>query len=690
MAAVMALARLGPAVPRGALPALARMLSHTLTAASDRRACARCMAGMGAEGRALLASIATHDYSPVVRATAVRALGDGDGADPDDADGLDAAAAADHSAAPTAADHSTMHPTAAGHSTTTIHATSTGPLRVTVRFTVTPCVYDAGAAVLQVAVRDFAAQLRRFIDDRPAELEALMRLLRDWDPADDDVGGGAPWPARTGLLGDVSTLSVSSPLSGRKRRPATTAAGGGGGAHRSGGGSAGPGASPGHHHLHGEAQQHLLPRYRVRRDADISALTTALRDRDATVREAACDAAVSVWLSHRHRTAAAGADHDYSHSSHSRHGKGHSHHNTNNNNNNNNNSSHNSSHNSHPDSKDIVAAVARALGDKDARVRGAAARALSRVGVRAAAATVPGLAETLCDLLRDSHYRARYEACVCLGSLGDGATGTSGGAGVAASSIARVDSDACARAVAAVLRSGTVQRSEAGRTLAALGRAGIGFLLRAVSDPQENVQVRIGAAAGLAHVHVDSGAVHEAADALFRATSDRQPLLRRALLEALGALYGAAQDGAHGGGGTVPFLTERSFLPFAYTFLRDPDVPVRETAACLLAHAGPPGALLLTEALLRDANATVRAAAAYGLSHSATRGCVRALLLGMHDTDPAVRHVVARGLLAAGVEGARAEDDAGGGGIALMAREVLAAPFPLAQNVEALLAQISS
>jgi HEAT repeat protein len=312
----------------------------------------------------------------------------------------------------------------------------------------------------------------------------------------------------------------------------------------------------------------------------------------------------------------------------------------------------------------VVPALLRSLADPGNRVRASAARTLGNLGP---GVCTPTVLAAVVELVKDSFYKARFEASAAIGKFG------------------RAAANAVPVLVKA-LRAGSIKRMEVASDLCALGRPGVQALLDIIADAQCNIQVRIGAAQGLAQVPAGSPLIHEVADALYRACADRQPLLRRALLESLGTLAKSTGEG-------VPFLRARSFLPFVYTFLRDPDVAVREVAACVLGYSGSAGELMLIEGLLKDQNPVIRSTAAYGLMHVGP-DAIRSLLLGMHDSDPAVRLVVAKAIETIGspaiLHCVQAKGDESQRALRVAIDEVFASPYPMLPSLESLLQDLQA
>eukprot|EP00164_Ancoracysta_twista_P016984 GFYU01028757.1.p1 GENE.GFYU01028757.1~~GFYU01028757.1.p1 ORF type:complete len:970 (+),score=200.80 GFYU01028757.1:139-3048(+) len=292
-------------------------------------------------------------------------------------------------------------------------------------------------------------------------------------------------------------------------------------------------------------------------------------------------------------------------------------------------------------SDEAIAALTSALLDKDDAVRASAAKSLSRVGlpragtalrhlvscmqdknmnVRAQAVESIGcFGSTVCNevlgglvkALRDDIWKVRYNACVAIGRMGPSA------------------GDAVP-ALVKMLNGGSMKRDIVASSMILLGKAGELALMDHVRDDKRySTQVRVSAVVGLGLIDVTSVQVDLAVECLYQASRDQMPLVRRAAVEALAKLGGKANE-------TITYLRAKALLPFLYSFLKDKDKGVRESAAECLAACGPHGELLLIEGVLKDPAVMVRMAAAYGL-HVVGPSSIRTLLLAMNDQNVNVR-----------------------------------------------------
>lgn len=236
------------------------------------------------------------------------------------------------------------------------------------------------------------------------------------------------------------------------------------------------------------------------------------------------------------------------------------------------------------------------------------------------------LTKCLIPLLRDSHYNVRFQAIRSIREYGY---------------VYEYDEEihfSVLKEIMRVLRDGTVNRNEVTETLVALGDRGIYQLLDILRhETHHNSKVRMSAAHGLSFSPIErTSTMDSVVETLFHASNDRIPLVRKTVIHTLGVLALKAKE-------SLTYLRAQSLLPFMYSFLKDPEKCVRETAAEVLAQAGPRGELLLVEGVLKDSNPVIRCSAGYGLMHVGPK-CVRTLLLALNDKDPHVSRAVAHAL----------------------------------------------
>jgi HEAT repeat protein len=139
-----------------------------------------------------------------------------------------------------------------------------------------------------------------------------------------------------------------------------------------------------------------------------------------------------------------------------------------------------------------------------------------------------------------------------------------------------------------------LDRRQAARTLAHLGREGIRALVHVLGDEHKSkARLRMAAAYGLGHVPLRSYGMRDTVTALFDGMKDKSPRVRMEILRALGRLatrdMTATNEGAH----SVALLRARTLMPFIYRSLRDMASEVRSIAAIQLAHGQEHGQMLL-------------------------------------------------------------------------------------------------
>ena len=357
-------------------------------------------------------------------------------------------------------------------------------------------------------------------------------------------------------------------------------------------------------------------------------------------------------------------------------------------------------------SSEVVSALYQALGDNEGQVRAEAAKAMGNIGTppvdtRAVARLVellkqdkePLVRESCADALgllgesgvaclsqpksavvalegalKDSFWKVRFTSCVALGKLGPAG-------------------NSAVPALLAFMKDGRIKRQVVAASLAEMGEAGIEAMLNILLSEGSlhyNSQVRIAAAYGLSLCPLQCRRVNDVVDTLFAASSDRVPLVRRAVLEGIGSMSRRAKE-------SVPFLRTRSVLPFLYAFLKDRDGAVRDAAAEQLALAGPHGELLLIEGLLKDSQPLIRQGAAHGLMHIGPRA-IRSLLLGLADPDSNVRLAVASAIEAMTfptiLSNLREKPPGVRSNVVVTAQETLQCPYPLSSSIRALLQQL--
>jgi HEAT repeat protein len=149
--------------------------------------------------------------------------------------------------------------------------------------------------------------------------------------------------------------------------------------------------------------------------------------------------------------------------------------------------------------------------------------------------------------LKDHLWKVRYAACKALGKFGPKAA-------------------SCLQDLLKVFIQGTVLRSQVAIAIASLGQEGeqalIDILVHHASG--YGMQVRAAAAIGLGSVDpktIPTSRIDTIAEKLFDVSNDARPVLRCAVLKALGALGRKGQE-------DFTYLKSASLLAFFYTFLK--------------------------------------------------------------------------------------------------------------------------
>ena len=262
-------------------------------------------------------------------------------------------------------------------------------------------------------------------------------------------------------------------------------------------------------------------------------------------------------------------------------------------------------------------ALVAALKDPSSDLRESAANSLAKLGPSLCNADI---LKSLKLMLKDNLWKVRYSACGCIASYGDKAKD-------------------CLQELLKVLVHGTVLRTHVAMAIAALGEDGEKALIDILVQQSTTfgIQVRKSAAFGLGSIdltRVPVSRIEAIIEKLFDVSSDSRPILRAAVLSALGALGRKANE-------TITYVKAPSLLSFFYSFMKDKDKSVRETAAQLIARSGSSqaGELLLIEAAMKDSNSLIRTSAVHGLYWVGPRS-VRTVLLALRDQEEFVRKVI--------------------------------------------------
>jgi HEAT repeat protein len=300
-----------------------------------------------------------------------------------------------------------------------------------------------------------------------------------------------------------------------------------------------------------------------------------------------------------------------------------------------------------PEASAAIEPLRAALKDQSNKVRAAAVEALGLMGQQI---DDHSIVDVIMPLLKDKHWNVRVAACIALSQYHH--------------LLDRERLRQLLPALTKVLKDGTITRNEVAKTMMSLGEKGIIQLMTILQqENQTTSQVRISAAYGLSLCELSNESlaydstssaliIDQVVECLFHSANDRVPIVRRAVICALGQLAQRAQE-------SVTYLRTRSLLPFLCMcyylslicidgFLKDKEISVRYMAAEVMSNAGPHGELLLIEGLLKDANHVIRASAAHGLGHVGPK-TIRTLLLALNDKDPMVLKAVAEAIESIGV-----------------------------------------
>jgi HEAT repeat protein len=329
-----------------------------------------------------------------------------------------------------------------------------------------------------------------------------------------------------------------------------------------------------------------------------------------------------------------------------------------------------------PDANNAIPALKDSLKDPSNKVRGACAQAfgnLNRNVLGTPSKEVILVIRSVIPLLKDSHWNVRSATVSALINLGRLVSEDKESTKVAITLLMKL------------LKDGSVSRNEVAQCLMSIGNKGVAQVITILrQESHTTAQMRISAAYGLSLADVNSPIIDSIVECLFSSAKDRNPLVRRSVIAALGTL---AQRSSNG----VTYLRPRSLLPFLYSFLKDKEKCVREIAAEVIAYSGPHGELLLIEGVLKDSNTSIRCSAAYGLKHVGPR-TIRTLLLALNDRDISVVKAVTQSIESIGVtsfvEALKGRPDHQLASIVTSAREILQSPIPISPTLSNILHRV--
>ena len=269
----------------------------------------------------------------------------------------------------------------------------------------------------------------------------------------------------------------------------------------------------------------------------------------------------------------------------------------------------------------IVDSLKASLLDPVNRVRAISLDALGKIGSTTdmQKQDLRSILKSMLPLLKDSHFNVRVAACRAFCNFSKHIL----------TLFDRELYKSIFKQLLLVLKEGAIPRNDVAKCLSLLEHDGISRLILLLrSQTKNNTRIRIAAAHGLSLVDINSPFIDRTIECLFGCANDRMPLVRRAVLRALGVLANKSQE-------VNSYLSVRSLLPFLYEFLKDKEVCVRDMSAEVLALSGPYGELLLMEGLLKDKNPITRASSAHGMIKIGPKSII-SLLLALNDPEPMV------------------------------------------------------